>query len=102
MAVPERRVSNDEIAELIGVDEGWIAKRTGTRERPWAVPGERMSAFAARAGQEALARAGLEPGELAEREGRLRPGDRVLLAAFGGGFTWGATTVRWGPGAARG
>jgi 3-oxoacyl-[acyl-carrier-protein] synthase-3 len=33
---------------------------------------------------------------VAEREGRLRPGDRVLLAAFGGGFTWGATVVRWG------
>ncbi len=32
---------------------------------------------------------------VAEREGRLRAGDRVLLAAFGGGFTWGATVVRW-------
>jgi 3-oxoacyl-[acyl-carrier-protein] synthase-3 len=32
---------------------------------------------------------------VAEQEGRLRPGDRVLLAAFGGGFTWGATTFRW-------
>jgi 3-oxoacyl-[acyl-carrier-protein] synthase-3 len=28
-------------------------------------------------------------------DGSLRPGHRVLLAAFGGGFTWGATTVRW-------
>jgi 3-oxoacyl-[acyl-carrier-protein] synthase-3 len=33
---------------------------------------------------------------VAESEGRLQRGDRVLLAAFGGGFTWGATTVRWG------
>jgi 3-oxoacyl-[acyl-carrier-protein] synthase-3 len=33
---------------------------------------------------------------MAEREGRLRPGARVLLAAFGGGFTWGATVLRWG------
>lgn len=32
---------------------------------------------------------------VAEGEGRLRAGDRVLLAAFGGGFTWGATVVRW-------
>jgi 3-oxoacyl-[acyl-carrier-protein] synthase-3 len=32
----------------------------------------------------------------AEAEGRLHPGDRVLLAAFGGGFTWGATVVEWG------
>ena len=33
---------------------------------------------------------------VAEAEGRLRRGDRVLLAAFGGGFTWGATTLLWG------
>ncbi|MEA2421297.1 MAG: 3-oxoacyl-[acyl-carrier-protein] synthase [Thermoleophilaceae bacterium] len=35
----------------------------------------------------------------AERDGRLlRPGARVLLAAFGAGFTWGATTLVWGGG----
>lgn len=28
--------------------------------------------------------------------GRLREGDRVLLAAFGAGFAWGATVVEWG------
>jgi 3-oxoacyl-[acyl-carrier-protein] synthase-3 len=27
--------------------------------------------------------------------GRLRRGDLVLLAAFGGGFTWGAALMRW-------
>ena len=27
--------------------------------------------------------------------GRLHPGDLVLLAAFGGGFTWGAVLLRW-------
>ena len=26
---------------------------------------------------------------------RLKPGDLVLLAAFGGGFTWGAALLRW-------
>jgi 3-oxoacyl-[acyl-carrier-protein] synthase III len=31
-----------------------------------------------------------------EREGRLRPGDRVLLGAFGAGFTWGASVITWG------
>jgi len=27
--------------------------------------------------------------------GRIAPGDLLLLAAFGGGFTWGAALVRW-------
>lgn len=34
--------------------------------------------------------------ETAEREGRLKPGTRVLLAAFGGGFTWGGGVIEWG------
>jgi 3-oxoacyl-[acyl-carrier-protein] synthase-3 len=29
-------------------------------------------------------------------EGRLRPGDRVVLVAFGAGLSWGAMTVEWG------
>jgi 3-oxoacyl-[acyl-carrier-protein] synthase-3 len=29
-------------------------------------------------------------------QGRLEPGHRVLLGAFGAGFTWGATLVEWG------
>jgi 3-oxoacyl-[acyl-carrier-protein] synthase III len=64
MAAPARRVSNAELAEQLGVDEAWIAKRTGTRERPWAEPGERLSEFAARAGAEALACAGVAPSEV--------------------------------------
>ncbi len=30
-------------------------------------------------------------------EGRLKAGDRVLLAAFGGGLSWGAVTLEWAP-----
>jgi 3-oxoacyl-[acyl-carrier-protein] synthase-3 len=32
----------------------------------------------------------------AARSGRLKPGDVVLLAAFGTGLTWGAAVLRWG------
>ncbi len=32
---------------------------------------------------------------LAEWERDLRPGDNLVLAAFGGGFTWGASYVKW-------
>ena len=28
-------------------------------------------------------------------EKELREGDNLVLAAFGGGFTWGATYIRW-------
>ena len=33
---------------------------------------------------------------LAEQEGRLAPGDVVLLSAFGAGLTWAATVAEWG------
>jgi 3-oxoacyl-[acyl-carrier-protein] synthase-3 len=33
----------------------------------------------------------------AARAGKLRPGDVVLLTAFGTGLTWGAAALRWGP-----
>jgi len=32
----------------------------------------------------------------AEADGRLKLGTRVLLAAFGGGFTWGGGVIEWG------
>ena len=31
-----------------------------------------------------------------EWENQLKKGDLIVLAAFGGGFTWGATLVKWG------
>jgi 3-oxoacyl-[acyl-carrier-protein] synthase-3 len=33
--------------------------------------------------------------DVAVRDGRIRKGDLVLLEAMGGGFTWGATLLRW-------
>jgi 3-oxoacyl-[acyl-carrier-protein] synthase III len=33
---------------------------------------------------------------VAERDGRLRPGTRVLISAFGAGFTWGGGVLEWG------
>jgi 3-oxoacyl-[acyl-carrier-protein] synthase-3 len=41
--------------------------------------------------------AGSIPIALAEarQQGRIRPGDLVVLAAFGAGFAWGAAVIRW-------
>ncbi len=36
------------------------------------------------------------PLNLWEYESQLKKGDNLVLAAFGGGFTWGATYVKWG------
>ncbi len=33
--------------------------------------------------------------DVAVRDGRIKPGDLVLLEAMGGGFTWGAVLIRW-------
>ncbi|HWU02458.1 MAG TPA: 3-oxoacyl-[acyl-carrier-protein] synthase III C-terminal domain-containing protein, partial [Novosphingobium sp.] len=32
--------------------------------------------------------------DVAVRDGRIKPGDVVLLEAMGGGFTWGACLLR--------
>jgi 3-oxoacyl-[acyl-carrier-protein] synthase-3 len=32
--------------------------------------------------------------DVAVRDGRIKPGDLVVLEAMGGGFTWGASVVR--------
>jgi 3-oxoacyl-[acyl-carrier-protein] synthase-3 len=31
----------------------------------------------------------------AAADGRIKPGHRLLLTAFGAGLTWGATTLTW-------
>jgi 3-oxoacyl-[acyl-carrier-protein] synthase-3 len=33
--------------------------------------------------------------DVAVRDGRIRPGETVLMEAFGGGFTWGSALLRY-------
>jgi 3-oxoacyl-[acyl-carrier-protein] synthase III len=40
--------------------------------------------------------AGTLPLCLWDWEKQLKKGDNLVLCAFGGGFTWGATLVKWG------
>ena len=63
-AVPDRRVLNAEIEERLGLEPGWIERRTGVRERRWARPDETLSALATAAGERALAAAGVDRGEV--------------------------------------
>ena len=59
-ALPETVVTNEAVAEGVGVTPEWIVKRTGIRERRHLAPGERLDALCVQAGREALAQAGLE------------------------------------------
>ena len=33
--------------------------------------------------------------DTAVRDGRIKPGQNILLEAVGGGFTWGAVLIKW-------
>ncbi len=33
--------------------------------------------------------------DVAVRDGRIKPGDLVMIEAIGGGFSWGAALLRW-------
>ncbi|HEX2840967.1 beta-ketoacyl-ACP synthase III [Hyphomicrobium sp.] len=57
---PERRVTNAEIEARLGVEAGWSERRTGIVERRFAAPDEALSDLAAKAGEMALARAGID------------------------------------------
>jgi 3-oxoacyl-[acyl-carrier-protein] synthase III len=68
--VPERVVSNDDLAAVMDTSDAWITERSGIRERRWLerapdgstlISGSEMGARAARA---AIAAAGLEPGAI--------------------------------------
>ena len=69
--LPETVVNNLPIAQRLGIEEGWIEKRTGIRSRRHAMPTERLSDLATAAGKAAVEDAGIDPTEL----------DAVLVAS---------------------
>jgi acetoacetyl-CoA synthase len=62
--VPDRVVSNDEVSAPAGVDDAWIIRKTGIRERRWAAPYQATSDLATAAGRAALASAGITADQL--------------------------------------
>ena len=63
-AVPDRVVTNDDLAARMDTTDEWIRTRTGIQERRWVTPGERGVVFGRSAALEALAMAGLAPADL--------------------------------------
>jgi 3-oxoacyl-[acyl-carrier-protein] synthase III len=58
--VPDRVVSNDELAQYVNTSDEWIQERTGIRERRIVDKSEALSDLALPASRDALAQAGLE------------------------------------------
>ena len=62
--LPERVVTNEEIAKLTGADPAWILSVAGIEERRFAAAHESVADLGARAAQGCLARAGLTAADL--------------------------------------
>lgn len=62
--LPERVVTNDDLAAVLDTSDEWIRSRTGIRERHVAAPDEATSDLAANAARAALADAGIDAAEL--------------------------------------
>jgi len=61
---PGRKVGNAEIESNLGLEPGWIERRTGIRSRFWATDEDTLSGLAAQAGDMALANAGIDRGDI--------------------------------------
>jgi 3-oxoacyl-[acyl-carrier-protein] synthase-3 len=62
--LPERVVTNHDLAKLVDTSDEWIRTRTGIETRHYVEPGTPTSALAAEAARDALRRRGMEASEL--------------------------------------
>jgi 3-oxoacyl-[acyl-carrier-protein] synthase III len=63
-AVPDRVVTNHDLAAVMDTTDEWIRTRTGISERRWVREGETGTTLGCRAALEAMSAAGLTPGDL--------------------------------------
>src|SRR3954453_11221351 len=68
---PRRRVTNDDLAQVMDTNDEWIRSRVGIGERRWASDDETLVEMAVAAGGKAIAASGLAPDEF----------DMVILAS---------------------
>ncbi len=81
MCVPERVLTNDELAESVDTNDAWIASRTGIRERRIAGLETATSDLALTAAERALQDAKMDGADL----------DLILVATTSGDYIWPAT-----------
>src|SRR5580700_6556308 len=82
--LPERIVTNDELARRLDTSDEWIRQRTGIGERRIAAPGELTSDLAFYAAERALLSAGMKGGDL----------DLIVLATATPDNTFPATAAK--------
>ncbi|MBX3537555.1 MAG: ketoacyl-ACP synthase III [Chelatococcus sp.] len=82
--LPERIMTNSDIAGLVETSDEWIVQRTGIRARHIAADGETTSMLAVRAAQAALADAGVSADEI----------DLIVVATSTPDYTFPATATQ--------
>ncbi len=95
-ALPERRVTNAELARQVDTSDEWITSRTGIHERRLVEPGTGLSALAIPAARRCLDKAGVAPADLDGIIVATISGDQVMPAvanlvqhALGADKAWG-------------
>ena len=83
-ALPPRRVTNDELAQMVDTSDEWIVERTGIRARHIAGEGETTATLATEAAFKALEAAGINAGEI----------DLIVLATATPDQTFPATATK--------
>src|SRR5262245_50310292 len=63
--VPERRVLNAEIEARLGLEPGWILRRTGIAERRYAADDQALTDIAVPAAEMALEQSGIDRSQIA-------------------------------------
>jgi 3-oxoacyl-[acyl-carrier-protein] synthase-3 len=81
--LPEKILTNEELAKTVDTTAEWIEQRTGIKQRHMAAKGEKTSDMATRAAERALAMAGLKGSDI----------DAIVLATTSPDQTFPATAV---------
>ena len=82
--LPERVVTNDELAAQVDTSDEWIVQRTGIRQRHFAAKDQKTSDLAIRAADGAISDAGVRPDQI----------DLIVLATATPDHTFPATATR--------
>ncbi len=82
--LPEKRITNHDLEQIVDTSDEWIRQRTGIHERRMAAPNETTSTLAGEAARIAIADAGLQPEDI----------DQIIVATVTPDTVFPATACR--------